>query len=161
LPGFVSTHIHTVQTHARNTAENRELLDWLKKVIWPFEASLDKRSAYASAFDGMQESLSKGITCILDMATTHHTNSVFRAAEDSGIRASIGKALMDIGPRSLVEKNPLDEVADLLENWHGHDGGRLQVTLCPRFALSCSRELLVEVGRLSRELKLLHPHSCI
>jgi cytosine/adenosine deaminase-related metal-dependent hydrolase len=156
LPGFVSTHIHTVQTHARNTAENLELLDWLKNRIWPFEAALNARTAYESAMTGMQECLQFGITTILDMATTRHTDKVFEAAKDSGIRAFVGKALMDQGPRSLIDKNPLEEVFWLKDRWHRFDHGRLQVTLCPRFALSCSEDLLRAVGRLSLEHKLIH-----
>lgn len=156
LPGFISTHVHTIQTGARNRAENMELLDWLEKVIWPFEASLNSKTAYQSASNGMRECLKKGITCILDMATTRHTNRVFDAARDTGIRAFIGKALMNRGPRSLIDSNPLDEVFELLNDWHGFDQGRLQVTLCPRFVLSCSDDLLRKVGELSYKLNLLH-----
>jgi 5-methylthioadenosine/S-adenosylhomocysteine deaminase len=50
----------------------------------------------------------------------------------------------------------LEEVFELLDQWHGREKGRLQVTLCPRFALSCSEDLLKEVGKLSRELHLIH-----
>lgn len=156
VPGFISTHVHSIQTHARNFAENRELLDWLKDVIWPFEAALNKKTAYESAADGMKECLQFGITAILDMATTRHTSSVFEAARDTGIRAFIGKALMDQGPKSLIDQNPLEEVFDLLEDWHGFDQGRLHTTLCPRFALSCSEKLLKQVGSISSELGLLH-----
>ncbi len=156
LPGFISTHIHTVQTHARNTAENLELLDWLTKKIWPFEAKLNPMSAYLSALDGMNECLEFGITTILDMATSRHTHSVFQAARDSGIRAFIGKALMDQGPKSLIDPHPLDELYDLLSEWHGAESNRLHVTLCPRFALSCSEKLLRQIGRISNDLNLLH-----
>jgi len=156
LPGFISTHIHTVQTHARNLAENRELLDWLSKVIWPFEASLDPRATYRSALTGMNECLSNGITTILDMATSRHTQKVFEAARDCGIRGFIGKALMDQGPKSLVDKNPLEEVFEHHAHWHGAERGRLSVTLCPRFVLSCSDELLRKVGEISSRLKLIH-----
>ncbi len=160
IPGFVCTHLHSVQTHARNTAENLDLLDWLSRVIWPFEASLNPRTAYDSASAGMKECLQLGMTTILDMATSHHTNSVFEAARDSGIRAFIGKALMDQGPRKLVDLNPLDEVKSHLEHWHGFDKGRIQVTLAPRFVLSCSTALLRRVGEWSREKKLLiHTHA--
>lgn len=160
LPGFVSTHVHTIQTNARNTAENMELLDWLRKVIWPFEAALTPRTAFASAHTGMKECLRHGITSILDMATTRHTNEVFRAAEETGIRAWIGKALMDVGPRNLVEKNPLPEVYDLIDRWHGAEAGRLNVTLCPRFVLSCSEDLLIKVGKISREMEIInHTHA--
>jgi 5-methylthioadenosine/S-adenosylhomocysteine deaminase len=39
LPGFVQTHIHLCQTLFRNHADDLELLDWLKKRIWVFEAA--------------------------------------------------------------------------------------------------------------------------
>lgn len=156
LPGFISTHIHTVQTHCRNHAENLELLDWLEKVIWPFESRLTSKTSYASAKTGMKECLRFGITTVLDMATTRHTHQVFRAAEETGIRAFIGKALMDQGPKNLIEKNPLKEVYDHLEDWHGKCGGRIQVSLCPRFALSCSEDLLRATAKLSNELGLIH-----
>ncbi len=156
LPGMISTHVHTIQTHARNHAENMELLTWLKKVIWPFEASLKAKGAYASASDGMKECLQFGITTILDMATTRHTDKVFEAARDVGIRGYIGKALMDSGPKELIDTHPLEELEELLADWHGKENGRLHVTLCPRFVLSCSEELLKKVGVLSRELQLLH-----
>lgn len=156
LPGFISTHVHTIQTHARNHAENKELLDWLQDVIWPFEAKLNSKTAYESAKTGMKECLEFGITTTLDMATTRHTNSVFKAAKETGIRAYLGKALMDQGYQKLIQKNPLEEVYDHLNDWHGYDEGRLQVTLCPRFALSCSPSLLKEVGEVSKKYKLLH-----
>lgn len=156
LPGFISTHVHTVQTHARNFAENLELLDWLSKVIWPFEAQLNSKTTYASSFTGMKECLSNGITTILDMGTSRHTQSVFKAAQDSGIRGFIGKALMDQGPKSLIDKNPLEEVFDHLEYWHGAERGRISVSLCPRFVLSCSDALLKKVGEISSKLKLIH-----
>ena len=38
----------------------------------------------------------------------------------------------------------------LVESWHGHDG-RLQVAVIPRFALSCSAELMREAQPLSKK----------
>lgn len=45
-------------------------------------------------------------------------------------------------------------VRALARDFHGHDGGRLELVLTPRFALSCSRELLLEAASLARELDL-------
>ena len=41
MPGLVQAHIHTCQTLARGRADDLELLDWLRQVIWPYEAALD------------------------------------------------------------------------------------------------------------------------
>ena len=43
MPGLVQAHVHTCQTLARGRADDLELLDWLRQVIWPYEAALDER----------------------------------------------------------------------------------------------------------------------
>ena len=95
MPGLVQAHVHTCQTLARGRADDLELMDWLRGVIWPYEAKLDPEAATASAELAMAELLLGGTTSILDMATVHHTESIFLAAERIGIRATIGKAMMD------------------------------------------------------------------
>ena len=49
LPGFVQTHIHLCQTLFRGAADDLELIDWLKKRVWPLEAAHDAASLRASA----------------------------------------------------------------------------------------------------------------
>ena len=41
MPGLVQAHVHLCQTLARGHADDLELLDWLAKIIWPYEAALD------------------------------------------------------------------------------------------------------------------------
>ena len=48
MPGLVQAHVHTCQTLARGRADDMELLDWLRTVIWPYEARLDEAAARAS-----------------------------------------------------------------------------------------------------------------
>lgn len=152
MPGFVQAHVHTCQTLARGRADDLELLDWLHQVIWPYEAALDEAATTSAAELACAELLLGGTTAILDMGTVHHTDQVFIAAEASGIRATIGKAMMDAPdpaiPPGLREttRASLDESAQLIKRWHDAAGGRLRYAYCPRFALSCTDELLREVG---------------
>jgi 5-methylthioadenosine/S-adenosylhomocysteine deaminase len=54
----------------------------------------------------------------------------------------------------------LDEAVALHRQWHGAANGRLRAALAPRFAISCSRELLEATASLSRDLGLLvHTHA--
>src|SRR5436309_3744474 len=132
MPGLVQAHVHTCQTLARGRADDLELLDWLRTVIWPYEAALDEAALTASAELACAELLLGGTTAILDMATVHHTDAVFAAAEKSGIRATIGKAMMDEPdpqiPAGLRETTSasLDASARLIARWHGGAGGRLR-----------------------------------
>src|SRR6185295_11695403 len=99
------------------------------------------------------ELLLGGTTSILDMGTVHHTDALFEAARDSGLRATIGKAMMDESdpdiPPGLRESTraSLDESDRLLRDWHGRCDGRLQYAYAPRFALSCTGDLLREVAQ--------------
>ncbi len=165
IPGFVQTHVHLCQTLFRNEANDLELLDWLSQKIWPLEASHNFKSLYASALLGAYELLSTGTTCILDMATVRHTEAVYQAARDAGLRADIGKCLMDAHDRNPPYLNQprneaLSEWRALYKKWHGAEDGRLRVSLAPRFAISCSEELLKDVSALSKETGVvIHTHA--
>ena len=78
IPGFVQTHIHLCQTLFRGKADDLELMDWLRKRIWPLEAAHDEESLYYSAMLGIGELISSGTTTIVDMETVHHTDSLSR-----------------------------------------------------------------------------------
>lgn len=166
MPGLVQAHVHTCQTLARGRADDLELLDWLRTVIWPYEARLDEDAASASAELACAELLLGGTTAILDMGTVHHTDAIFAAAERSGIRATIGKAMMDAPdpqiPPGLRESTSasLDESARLITRWHGAAGDRLRYAYAPRFVLSCTDELLREVGTEARARGVrIHTHA--
>jgi guanine deaminase len=80
----------------------------------------------------------------------------FRAAEAHGIRAILGKVMMDretydptIEPSKILDRS-LREAADLISRWHGAAGGRLGYAVTPRFAVSCSPEMLRESAALAR-----------
>jgi cytosine/adenosine deaminase-related metal-dependent hydrolase len=166
MPGLVQAHVHTCQTLARGRADDMELLEWLRTVVWPYEAALDEAALTASAELGCAELLLGGTTAILDMATVHHTDAVFGAAERSGIRATIGKAMMDapdpLIPPGLRESTraSLDESARLIRRWHGAAAGRLRYAYAPRFVLSCTDDLLREVAHAapSRGVRI-HTHA--
>ena len=166
MPGLVQAHVHTCQTLARGRADDLELLDWLRNVIWPYEAALDAESASAAGELACAELLLGGTTAILDMATVHHTDAIFAAAERSGIRATIGKAMMD-GPDPQIPaglrettQHSLDESAALIKRWHGKAGDRLRYAYAPRFVLSCTDELLREVGVQAKARKVgIHTHA--
>src|SRR5262249_19493532 len=165
LPGFVQTHIHLCQTLFRGAAYDLELIDWLKQRVWPMEAAHTPESLYASARLGIAELIKGGTTCALTMETVNHTESVFRAVEESGFRATVGKCMMDQGddvPCGLSEQTEesITESLDLLDRWNGRADGRIRVCFAPRFAVSCTRGLLERVAKLSRERGVtVHTHA--
>ena len=165
IPGFVQTHIHLCQTLFRGVADDLALIDWLTKRIWPMEAAHTAESVYASARLGIAELIRGGTTCALTMETVRHTEAVFTAVEESGFRATVGKCMMDKGddvPAALREQTDasIAESLALLERWHGRADGRIRYCFAPRFAISCTRELLERVARLARERRVMvHTHA--
>lgn len=165
MPGIVQTHVHLVQTLMRGAAEDLPLLDWLRRRIWPLEAAHDESSLRASVRLGLHELLTTGTTCVLDMGTSHGGDVVAEELAGSGIRARFGQAMMDAGdgvPERLLESTraSLDASSALRTRWDGQAQGRLGYAYAPRFALSCTRELLEAVAALSRMTgTLVHTHS--
>src|SRR6266851_1132043 len=95
LPGLVQTHIHLCQTLFRGYADDRPLMDWLRTRVWPMEAAHTPDSLRTAARQATTELLCSGTTAVLTMETVHDTDAVFEAVEESGLRATIGKCMMD------------------------------------------------------------------
>lgn len=165
LPGFVQTHIHLCQTIFRGAADDLSLLDWLKRRVWPLEAAHTAASIRASARLGVAELIRGGTTCALTMETVNHTQEVFKVVEETGFRAIVGKCMMDKGddvPPELHEDTEasIAESLALLEQWHGQANGRIGYCFAPRFALSCTGELLSRVAQLATDHNVMvHTHA--
>ena len=164
LPGLVQAHTHLCQTLCRGAADDLPLLAWLRQRVWPYEAALDERAMRACARLACAELLLGGTTAILDMGTVHETDALFAAVAATGLRATIGKAMMDAGdgvpPRLRDDtRRAVDESDALAARWDGAADGRLRYAYAPRFVLSCSEELLREVGARVHRGARLHTHA--
>src|SRR5262244_4362805 len=154
LPGLIQTHIHLCQTLFRGHADDRPLMDWLRQRVWPMEAAHTPPTLRAAARLATTELLATGTTAVLTMETVHDTDAVIEAVKESGIRATIGKCMMDSNheaPPRLQEptRTSIDESLSLRKRWHGAANGRIHTAFAPRFAVSCSRDLLETVATLS------------
>ena len=165
LPGFIQTHVHLCQTLFRGFADDMPLLEWLKMRVWPMEAAHTPSTLRASVRLAAAELLRTGTTSVLTMETVHDTDVVFETLAEVGLRATVGKCMMDSDsdvPRRLREETraSIDESLGLKKRWHGAANGRLRAAFAPRFAVSCSRELLEAVSALAvSEQALVHTHA--
>jgi len=165
LPGFIQTHVHLCQTLFRGFADDMPLLEWLRLRVWPMEAAHSPSTLRASVQLAAAELLRTGTTSVLTMETVHDTDVVFETLAEVGLRATVGKCMMDSDyevPRRLQEETraSIDESLALKKRWHGAANGRLRAAFAPRFAVSCSRDLLEAVASLSAsEDALVHTHA--
>ena len=113
---------------------------------------------------GVAELLTGGTTSVLTMESDRHTGAAFEAAATLGIRATIGKALMDrYEPGTEMEVADPDtawaEQLRLVDTWHNHSEGRLRVALSPRGPRNATPETWRRCVALADEADLrLHTH---
>jgi len=149
LPGLVDAHLHLPQFDSIGVQAGT-LLEWLDRVIYPAERRWED-PAYAAwmARRVGRQLLSVGTTAIAAYATVHH-ESTARAIEELGaigIRGHVGQVLMDreAAPELL---RPAERLLDEAARLRAHK--RIAPSINPRFAISCSPELLAGAGELAR-----------
>src|SRR3954452_11825665 len=157
LPGMVDLHAHLPQLPNAGLGAGLDLLTWLERYIFPLERAFDAATAERVAPIAWRAFAAAGTTTALVYGAVYEASldATFRAAEAHGIRAIVGKVMMDritydptIEPTAILDRT-LAESARLIERWHGADGGRLQYAVTPRFAVSCTADLLRESAALA------------
>ncbi|HET7705172.1 MAG TPA: guanine deaminase [Thermoanaerobaculia bacterium] len=153
-PGFVDTHLHAPQLEMIGSYGGH-LLEWLNRYTFPTEAKFsDPDHARRVARALCDELVRHGTLCALIFSTIHReaTSIFFEEAENYGLRAIIGKTMMDRNaPDYLLEsaKDSYDNSRALIKQWHGR--GLLRYAVTPRFAPTSTPEQLELAGALKRE----------
>ncbi len=153
MPGLVDAHVHFPQTRVAGSATG-PLLDWLDRSVFPEEARFaDLAYAQRVAVEFCDALLRWGTTCAAVYSSSHPgaTDALLAEMARRGLRGWVGLTLMDRGAPAavtLAAEPALAATAALAERWHGHDD-RLSVCVTPRFALSCTPELLRGAGELA------------
>src|SRR3954452_12410840 len=158
LPGMVDLHAHLPQVPNAGVGYSLDLLTWLDRVTFPTEQSWSDPAVAEALAPAIFESFARaGTTTVLAYGVVFEAamDAAFRAAEANGIRAILGKVMMDRGtydrviePSTILDRS-LRQSADLIARWHGADAGRLGYAVTPRFAVSCTADMLRESAALA------------
>jgi guanine deaminase len=159
LPGMVDLHAHLPQLPNAGLGAGLDLMTWLERYIFPLERRFDDaEDAARLAPAAFRTFAAAGTTTLLAYGAVYKASmdGAFRAAEEHGIRAILGKVMMDritydetIDPATILDRS-LRESEELIAAWHGADDGRLGYAVTPRFAVSCSAEMLRESAALAK-----------
>ncbi len=114
-PGFVNTHTHVAMNLLRGYADDMALMDWLQNSIWPAEDKLDEDAVYWGTMLAIAEMAAGGVTCFSDMY--NFTKQIAQAANDSGIRALIATAVLDIDGQGDKRLNSATELFDVVKDY--------------------------------------------
>lgn len=158
-PGFVDAHLHYPQIRVIGSASG-PLMPWLERTVFPEEARfVHDEHARTVASELVQRLLSMGTTTavLFSSSSPSATNILFETLAFSGLRAIAGLTLMDQHCPEAVcvsADEALAAARRLTEAYHGYDDGRLAFAITPRFAPTCSRDLLERSAELAREKNL-------
>lgn len=159
VPGLVDLHAHLPQIPNAGLGSGLDLLTWLDRYIFPLERAYDRRIAERQAPAAFRAFAAAGTTTVVAYTALWEdsTDAAFAAAESHGIRAVIGKVMMDrltydteIAPHEILDTS-LRQSDELASRWHGRDDGRLRYAFTPRFAVSCSADMLRESAALAEQ----------
>jgi guanine deaminase len=157
MPGMVDLHAHLPQVPNAGLGAGMDLLAWLERYIFPLEREFDVETAARLAPLVFRAFAAAGTTTAVVYGAVYEDSldTCFAAAQEHGMRVVMGKVMMDrlrYDP-ALDDAQVLDvslaQTQRLIERWHGRDRGRLMYAVTPRFAVSCSAEMLHESAALA------------
>lgn len=163
FPGYVDTHIHASQYPNAGIFGSSTLLDWLETYTFPLEASLNDLEVAGVVYRKVvQRTLRNGTTTATYFTTidAEATKLMGRICSAAGQRALVGKVCMDsCSPDYYVEstQESLESTEDVV-NYLQEELADPKVLpiLTPRFAPSCSRDLMKGLATEARSKGQLH-----
>jgi len=153
-PGFIDAHLHLPQFDIIG-GHGFPLLQWLNDVTFPAEGRWqDVDFARSMTQRVLNQCIAHGTTAICAYATVHHQSAAaaIEIATQMRMRGVIGHVLMDReAPDYLCrDKHELiDQTSDLVDRFP--PSARMAAAVTPRFAISCTEDLLIAAGRLAKE----------
>jgi guanine deaminase len=151
LPGFVDAHVHFPQARIIGGL-GMPLLEWLERCALPEEArmaDLDYARAVATEFVSGLADAGTTTALVFGAHFASAVDALFSAAAARGLRVTSGLVVSDRMLRPELHTTPqraYDEGLSLAGRWHGE--GRNRYAVIPRFALSCTDELLASCAAL-------------
>ena len=155
IPAFSDLHVHAPQFPQRGLGMDLLLADWLNTYTFPQEARFAEMDYAKEVYGAFLKTLIENGTfhaCVYGTIHREATSWLIGQMETKKLRAFVGKVNMDIqSPENLSEtkEESLRETELFLESFSGNRYAKPIIT--PRFAPTCSFELLKELGTLGKK----------
>ena len=155
IPAFSDLHTHAPQYPQRGVKTDALLKDWLEKYTFPLEGRFSDPEFADAVYDAfIGDMIRRGTMHVVTFGTIHEqaTGMLIEKLEKKGIDAYVGKVNMDEnGPEYLCERteDSLSVTERFLEKYCANR--RAKPILTPRFAPTCSGELLTGLGKLAKK----------
>ncbi len=158
IPAFSDLHVHAPQYPNRGIAMDKLLADWLNEYTFPLESKYkDEKYAKEVYTKFVNDLVKHGTMHVVVFGTIHNpaTDILVNELENKGIQSYVGKVNMDKdSPDYLIEETD-QSIKDTETFVKKHSNNKYaKPILTPRFAPTCSFELLKKLGELSNKYKI-------
>lgn len=153
-PGLVNAHTHASMTLLRSYSDDKALMDWLQKDIWPIEDKMTRQDIYWGAALAAVEMIRGGTTAFADMYGPC-MEEVAKVVDESGLRGSLSQGLISFanGDKKLASN------VELYKNFHDAADGRITVMFGPHAIYTCPPDYLKKVAAEAQKLGAeIHMH---
>lgn len=147
MPGLVNTHNHAAMSLLRGYSDDVPLQTWLERDIFPAEDCMTPEDVYWGSLAAILEMQKSGTTTFADMY--FYMDKTAEAVLESGMRASLAKGMIGLGPNT---QEYLLGSREFFDTYHLAGHGRIQVMLGPHALYTCPPDFLNEVIDLASEL---------
>ncbi|XP_017466751.1 PREDICTED: guanine deaminase-like isoform X4 [Rhagoletis zephyria] len=156
MPGFVDCHIHAPQVAQIGLGLDMPLLDWLNTYTFPLEAKYDDQDFAANVYTKVVENTIRAGTTLASYFGSNNKDSTLilsKQAMRQGQRALVGKVCSNRNsPDFYVETTETSaaNTEEFVNEIKKLKTDLVKPIITPRFALSCTKELMVKLGEIAR-----------
>lgn len=157
IPGMTDLHVHAPQYPFRGIGMDLELLDWLNTHTFPEESRYADPEYAEKAYRIFVEDLRKSASTRAVIFGTIHlpaTEFLMKELDASGLVTYVGKVNMDQNCTDDLRETDAHASLESTAAWLRETSGKYPNTrpiLTPRFAPTCSGDLLEGLGKLQKE----------
>lgn len=157
MSGFFNAHGHSPMGLMRGYGENMALQDWLNKRIFPFEDKLTGEAVYWGTMLGIAESIKYGIVSTSDMY--YFCEDMARAVAETGVKANIGRALVNFADVDIYELESFKESKSLYEQYHNKEMGRIKIDMSLHAEYTSNPKTVKQLAEYTKDIgALVHVH---
>ncbi|HPX93875.1 MAG TPA: amidohydrolase family protein [Bacillota bacterium] len=157
IPGFSDVHLHAVQYVTRGLGYDKELLPWLEDYTFPEESNFKKHAYGETVFRDLVQDLWSAGTLHCAIYSSLHTDAALLLMDlfaKAGLSAYVGKVNMDRNSVAVLQETTEESIRETMRYLRGSEkyaADDVRPILTPRFAPSCTDELLHWLGEQAHE----------
>jgi 5-methylthioadenosine/S-adenosylhomocysteine deaminase len=152
LPGLVNAHTHAAMNLLRGISDDKPLMEWLEKSIFPAEGkNVSPAFVRSGTLLAALEMIRTGTTAFADMY--YFESDVAEAVNLAGLRGVLGETWIDFpapGHANLEETKTVSRA--FAKRWKGHP--RIIAAMAPHAPYTCSKETLLAAKAIADEFGL-------